>query len=80
VVAAISGALARSDAAALRQVLAPTVAHLADELVDQFGGSRMTQRRIVDDAAMVTLVTAEGGRAVLRVQVAGGVATAIESL
>ncbi|MEY2427075.1 MAG: hypothetical protein QOI61_2647, partial [Actinomycetota bacterium] len=80
VVAAIADALARSDATALRQVLTPAVSDVAEELVERFGGSRMTQRRIVGDAAMVTLVTAEGGRAVLRVQVAGGAATSIESL
>ncbi len=78
VVAAIADALANSDELALRKVLAPAVP--TTDLLPRFGGARMTQRRVVGDAAMLTLVTPAGERAVLRVQVAGGVATAIESL
>jgi hypothetical protein len=81
VATALVHALTGADLDALRGLVATGVpSPIATSLVDQYGGWRMTQRRVVENAALVTLVSDAGERAVLRVEVKDGVAAAIEAL
>jgi hypothetical protein len=79
VATALAKALEQSDVTGVKATLDPRAASAA-ELVTRYGGWRMTQRRVIDDAALLTLVSKDGARAVLRVEVRAGVAAAVESL
>jgi hypothetical protein len=78
VAVAVARAIEAGDAAALSRVVAPDAP--GTELLSRYGLSRVTQRRVVDDTALLTLVTNEDERVVLRLTVRGGVAALVESL
>ena len=73
----------RVDAASVRRVaddLAASLIDGGDEAFAKLTGARLTQRRVVGDAATLTFVTAGAERVVLRVVVRSGTAVAVEEL
>jgi hypothetical protein len=88
VATALAVAISRADLNGLTRTLAPR-AHLlgphpamgaaavAAELVAQFAGRRLTQRRVVENVALLTLVSEDGERSVLRVEVKDGAAASV---
>ncbi|MEY2418272.1 MAG: hypothetical protein QOG90_952 [Actinomycetota bacterium] len=73
----------QTDAGEVRRVvdaLATSLADGDDPAFAKLTGARVTQRRVVGDAATLTFVTAEAERVVLRVVVRRGTAVSVEEL
>ena len=87
---ALAEALLTSDEPAVARALAPHavldggratgVEAVARSLVERFGGHRAAHRGVVDNMALLTLLSGNGDRAVLRVREEQGLASAIDVL